>query len=134
MGRRGWLRPWVLSILTKSSMNGAEIMNEIERMSWGSWRPSPGSVYPMLDEMVTDGLLVRREDGRYEITEKGKAEMEWPFGMPFQHRANSIEEMLGEISGYVSYFEDLQRGDKTKISTYSGKIRELGDRLSRLGQ
>lgn len=134
IGRRGWLRPWMLSILARSPKNGAEIMDEIERMSWGSWRPSPGSVYPLLDEMTMDGLIVRREDGRYQVTEKGKSEMEWPFGMPSQSRAHSVEDILKEINGYVSYFEDIKTTDKTKLAPHSEKIKELGDRLSKLGQ
>ncbi len=109
-------------------------MDEIERMSWGSWRPSPGSVYPLLDEMTMDGLIVRREDGRYQVTEKGKSEMEWPFGMPSQSRAHSVEDILKEINGYVSYFEDIKTTDKTKLAPHSEKIKELGDRLSKLGQ
>jgi hypothetical protein len=40
--------------------------------------------------------------------------------------------MLGEISGYVSYFEDLSKTDKSKIESYSDKIRTLTDRLSAL--
>jgi DNA-binding PadR family transcriptional regulator len=47
-----------------------EIMDEIENMTQGWWRPSPGSVYPMLDEMVKDGLVKKREDGKYELTAK----------------------------------------------------------------
>ncbi|MHB8566543.1 MAG: PadR family transcriptional regulator [Nitrososphaerales archaeon] len=134
IGRRGWLRPWVLSILSRSPKNGAEIMDEIERMSWGSWRPSPGSVYPLLDEMTSEGLITKSEDGRYQVTEKAKSEMEWPFGMPFQHKSNSVDEMLKEINGYVSYFEDLNRSDKTKLAANTEKLRDLGGRMTRLAQ
>src|SRR5467141_1174536 len=72
MFRKRGLRPWVLNILRRSPKNGAEIMDEIENMSQGWWRPSPGSVYPMLEEMVQDGLIEKRDDGRYEITTKAK--------------------------------------------------------------
>jgi len=133
-GRRGWLRPWILSIVAKAPKNGAEIMDDIERMSWGNWRPSPGSVYPLLEEMSTEGLIKKNDDGRYEITEKGKSEMDWPFGMPFQQRPNSIDQMLGEINGYIQYFEDLSRTDKSKIAPYTSRMKEIADRLSRAGQ
>ncbi len=132
MGRRGWLRPLVLAMVARSPKNGAQIMDEIERMSWGGWRPSPGSVYPLLDDMASEGLIKKREDGSYEITEKGKAEADFPFGMPFQHRAYTVEDMVNEINGYVSYFEDLSRTDRSKIALQSDKLRGLADRLSRL--
>ena len=131
-GRRGWLRPWVLSLLTKSPKNGAEIMDEIERMSWGGWRPSPGSVYPLLDEMSREGLVTKRDDGRYEITEKGRQESDWSFGMPFHGSPRGIEGMISEISGYTSYFEDIAKTDKSKLAAYAQTIKALGDRLSKL--
>ena len=135
MGRRGWLRPWVLSIIAKSPRNGAEIMDEIERMSWGGWRPSPGSVYPLLEEMVQEGLVRKRaEDGRYEITEKGKGETEWPFGFPFHQHAYSVEDMLNEINGYLMYFEDLKKSDKSKLGMHAAKLKDFADRLSKLSE
>src|SRR6266487_2226130 len=84
--RRGWLRPWVISIVGRSPKNGAEIIDEIEKMSWGGWRPSPGSIYPLLDQMTVEGALKKREDGRYELTDKGKDEGSFPFGFPFGQR------------------------------------------------
>ncbi len=41
--------------------------------------------------------------------------MEFPFGGPFR-RAHSIEEMLNEMSGFISYIEDLNRTDKESAS------------------
>ncbi len=38
-------------------MTGAQIIDEIERLSMGFWRPSPGSVYPALEELEADGLI-----------------------------------------------------------------------------
>lgn len=131
-GKRGWLRPWVLSLLAKSPKNGAEIMDEIERMSWGGWRPSPGSVYPLLDEITREGLVTRREDGRYEITEKGRQESDWSFGMPLHGSPRGIDGMISEMGGYTSYFEDLARTDKSKLASYSKAIKDLGERLSKL--
>jgi len=40
--------------------------------------------------------------------------------------------MLNEISGYVSYFEDMSKTDKSKLESYSAKIRTLTERLSAL--
>lgn len=131
MHKRRGLRTWVLSMLEAAPKNGAEIMDEIESMSQGWWRPSPGSVYPLLDGMVEEGLILKREDGRYELTEKGRQATEFPFGGPFR-RAHSVEEMLNEMSGFVSYIEDLNRSDKNKVAPYMEKMRSLAQRLDQL--
>jgi len=131
MFRKRGLRPWVLNILRRSPKNGAEIMDEIENMSQGWWRPSPGSVYPMLEEMVQDGLIKKREDGRYELTTKAQQEEEWPFSHHFTG-PRSIDAMLNEITGYISYFEDLAKADRTKLESYKDKIRTITERLNAL--
>jgi DNA-binding PadR family transcriptional regulator len=134
MFRKRGLRPWVLNILRRSPKNGAEIMDEIENMSQGWWRPSPGSVYPMLEEMVQDGLIKKRDDGRYELTTKAKeAEDEWPFSHHFTG-PRSIDAMLNEITGYISYFEDLTKTDQSKLEPFKDKIRTITERLTALSK
>ena len=49
--KRG-LRNWVLIILRRGPRTGAQMMDEMEVMTRGWWRPSPGSVYPLLEELV----------------------------------------------------------------------------------
>lgn len=132
--RRGMLRPTILSILSRTPKNGAEIVDDIEKMSWGGWRPSPGSIYPLLDEMAKEGLIQKREDGRYQVTEKGKEESDFPFGMPFGFRPHSVDQMLGEINAYIQYFEDLSRTDKSKLAQYQSTIRDLSQKLSKLAE
>ncbi|HZY47913.1 MAG TPA: PadR family transcriptional regulator [Candidatus Bathyarchaeia archaeon] len=127
--RKRGLRPWVLNILRRSPKNGAEIMDEIENMSQGWWRPSPGSVYPMLEEMVQDGLIKKREDGRYELTPGAKETDEWPFGSHFAG-PRSVDAMLNEINGYISYFEDLTKTDHNKMAPFSDKIKTITERLA----
>jgi len=133
MRRRGWLRPWILSMLDAGPKNGADIISEVEKASMGWWRPSPGSVYPLLEEMVQDGLVTRRQDGKYEITNKGKDEMSWTHG-PWRHshRPVTVEAMLNEIESYMSYFEDVARSDKSKIGGYSDRIKAIKERFTSL--
>jgi DNA-binding PadR family transcriptional regulator len=130
--RRGWLRPWILSIISRSPKNGAEIIDEVEKMSWGGWRPSPGSIYPLLETMTSEGAIKKREDGRYEITEKGKDEGSFPFGFSFGQRPTSVESMVNEMRDFVSYFEDLTKSNASKLDPYKEKLREVTDRLSKL--
>ena len=114
-------------------------MDEIEGMTQGWWRPSPGSVYPMLDGMVNDGLIRKREDGRYELTESTRQESGWPFGPGFmggpfgpQQRVWNVEEALNEMNGFVSYIEDLARTDKSKLASHLEAIRTLNERLTKV--
>src|SRR5256885_16993411 len=76
MHRRRGLRTWIISILANAPKNGAEIMDEIDTMTQGWWRPSPGSVYPLLEQMTQEDLLRKRDDGRYELSPKAKEEIE----------------------------------------------------------
>ncbi len=118
-------------MLSSSPKNGAEIMDEIESMSLGWWRPSPGSVYPLLDEMTKEGLISKNADGRYEITDKGREDLDWPFNAPSRH-ATSLEGMLNEMSGNLSYLEDLAKSNHAKLEPHMDRLRNLSDRLSEL--
>lgn len=122
-----------MGMLSASPKNGAEIMDEIEAMSQGWWRPSPGSIYPLLDAMSQEGLIAKRDDGRYELTERGRQEMDFPFAGPYR-RAHSIDEMLNEMSGSISYIEDLNRSDRAKVAPYVERIKSLAERLSQLAR
>lgn len=128
------LRTWILVILNKEPKNGAEIMDAMESGSRGWWRPSPGSVYPMLQQLADEGLVKRRDsDGRYEITPQGKEESEWPSRMVAQSR-RSVEGAIAEINGYVAYLEDLARNKDSKLPENVEKIKDLGERLAKLGE
>ena len=131
--RRRGLRTWVISMLERSPKNGAELMDEIEMMTKGWWRPSPGSMYPLLESMTQEQLIKKREDGKYELTQKTKEEFGWPYG---SHGAQprTVEDMLREIEGYASYFEDLTKSDKARIEAHRERIKTLADRLAALAQ
>lgn len=128
------LRTWILVLLSKESKNGAEIMDSMEVGSKGWWRPSPGSVYPMLQQMADEGLIKRREaDGRYEITPQGREESEWPARVAAQSK-RSVEGAMNEISGYVALLEDLAQSKDSKIREEANELKELGSRLTKLGE
>jgi DNA-binding PadR family transcriptional regulator len=137
MHRQRGLRSWVLSLLARSPKNGAEIMNAIEEMSQGWWRPSPGSIYPLLESLVQERLVQKRDDGRYELTAQGQQAMEMPWGPwgPWGMRgphAPGVEGALGEMSGYVSYIEDVSRSDRAGVDRNRDRIKDLVNRLSLL--
>jgi DNA-binding PadR family transcriptional regulator len=63
-------------LLAEEPRNGYQLMQEIEQRSEGAWRPSPGSVYPVLAQLEDEGLVRTGErDGRrvHELTDAGRA-------------------------------------------------------------
>jgi DNA-binding PadR family transcriptional regulator len=74
--RRGNVRAAAIALLTEEPMNGYQIIQEIGERSGGVWRPSPGSVYPALQQMEDEGLIRAEtgEDGRraYVLTDEGR--------------------------------------------------------------
>ena len=57
-GRRGDVRAAILKLLAERPMHGYEMIQEIAERTQNLWRPSPGSVYPTLQLLVDEGLLV----------------------------------------------------------------------------
>jgi len=74
---KGFLRYHVLKLLNEKPMSGSEIMGEIEKKTNGHWKPSPGSIYPLLAWLQDKGYIkevAEQEAGikRYTLTEQGK--------------------------------------------------------------
>jgi DNA-binding PadR family transcriptional regulator len=124
---------WILSMLNTSPKTGAEIMDAIEEMSQGWWRPSPGSIYPLLSDLEKEGYVKKLEDGKYELTQKSRDELQFPPWMMGQ-RQQKVDDMLNEMNGYTSYLEDLSRSDRKKLYEHIDQVAKLRDRLSALVQ
>jgi DNA-binding PadR family transcriptional regulator len=78
---KGFLRYQVLKLLNEKPMSGSEIISEIEKQTNGYWKPSPGSIYPLLAWLQDKGYVkevAEQEAGikRYMLTEQGKAFLE----------------------------------------------------------
>jgi len=78
--KRGDVRAAALALLAEEPMNGYQIIQEIGERSDGVWRPSPGSVYPALQQLEDEGLIVAQagESGRrsYQLTDEGRSYVE----------------------------------------------------------
>ncbi len=55
---RGDVRAAILLLLAEQPRHGYELIQEIGQRSDGAWTPSPGSVYPALQALEDEGLLV----------------------------------------------------------------------------
>jgi DNA-binding PadR family transcriptional regulator len=77
--RRGDVRLAILSLLAEAPSNGYGLITGIAAKSEGAWRPSPGSVYPTLQQLVDEDLIVADETGSksvYSLTDAGRAHVE----------------------------------------------------------
>jgi DNA-binding PadR family transcriptional regulator len=105
--RRGDVRAGILALLAEAPRNGYQIMQELEERSRGMWRPSPGSVYPALQQLEDEGLVRAEEAGTgrvFHLTDKGRtyvaehrAETEAPWEWPTSAADEELFEMFGQI-------------------------------------
>jgi DNA-binding PadR family transcriptional regulator len=79
--RRGDVRTAIIDVLHRArkadeSINGYQVIQEIAELSNGEWRPSPGSVYPTIQQLQDEGLVESDDErGRRTIrlTDSGAA-------------------------------------------------------------
>ena len=73
----GELRLVILDILTRNASHGYELIKEIETLTQGNYTPSPGVIYPTLDLLQDQQLIIiHEEDGgrkKIAITSQGQA-------------------------------------------------------------
>jgi DNA-binding PadR family transcriptional regulator len=72
--RRGDVRIAILSLLGEAPRNGYGLIKEITDRSGGTWHPSPGSVYPTLQQLVDEELIEATGEGTrtdFQLTEAG---------------------------------------------------------------
>jgi DNA-binding PadR family transcriptional regulator len=73
--RRGDVRAAILAVLAEQPRNGYQIISEIAERSGGAWKPSPGSIYPNLQQLEDEGLITADTDtGRrtFRLTDAGR--------------------------------------------------------------
>ncbi len=105
-GRGGDVRAAALLVLAEHPAHGYQLIQEIGERSDGAWTPSPGSIYPVLQQLEDEGLIeFERVDGRNTatLTAAGSTYVE-------EHR-----EELG------TPWEDATRGDEKHIAREAGE-------------
>ena len=72
--RRGDLAPTILRLLADKPMHGYEIITTLEAKTHGMWRPSAGAIYPTLQLLEEQDLVVsKNQRGKrvYSLTKRG---------------------------------------------------------------
>lgn len=134
--RRGDVRSAILDALAQEPMNGYQIIQRIAERSGGAWKPSPGSVYPTVQQLEDEGLVEGQQaDGRrlLGLTETGRAYVEdhaeelratWrTFDAdeppPARPRVGDLKPVVGQVMGAVWQImvsgTDQQRAEAIEI-------------------
>ncbi len=73
------MRAAILDVLAGDEMNGYQLIQQISERTGGAWKPSPGSVYPTVQQLEDEGLVEGREvEGRrlLRLTDAGRSYVE----------------------------------------------------------
>ena len=120
---KGFIRYHVLEALNEKPMSGSELMEEIEKHSGGFWKPSPGSIYPLLAWLQDNDYIkeLPTENGlkRYELTQNGKSLLE---------EQKKIRNKFREEAGFMPG----QFFDSFLMKIPPEKTREIRDSMKRL--
>jgi DNA-binding PadR family transcriptional regulator len=102
---RGDIRAAILALLAEQPMHGYQIIREIGERSEGAWTPSPGSVYPTLQQLTDEGLVRSSEtEGKrvYELTDEGRTEADRKSGaLPWEEAAQGADDDLSALRELV---------------------------------
>lgn len=122
LGLRGFLRPEVIQLLEQQPMTGSDIMNRMQEMSHGWYRPSQGSIYPLLFQLEKEGLATKNKEGKYELTAA--------YYEKSTHHSDT-DHLISAMEKNVTYLEMLQK-NRMNLLAYRGRIQKLTNRLNSL--
>jgi DNA-binding PadR family transcriptional regulator len=126
--RRGDIRTAALLLLAEEPRNGYQIMQEVQERSEGVWRPSPGSVYPALQQLEDEGLIRSSEGGGgtgkvFELTDAGRENVEQRDAdapTPWEQMSGNVSDQAHELAGTMREFaaaftQVIRSGSETQI-------------------
>jgi len=136
---RGNLKLLVLKALDKKSLSGYGLMKYIEEKI--GTKPSPGSIYPVLDDLTKKNLVYCEKQGRkkiYSLTKEGKEHLKI-IAMHKDILLKKVEESLkmwsaltGEkLTQFQETVEALKKG-KYSIEDIPPEVQEFKMELARI--
>ncbi len=122
--RRGDVRAAILDVLhtaarSEEQLNGYQVIQQINERSGGAWRPSPGSVYPTVQQLQDEGL-VEADDERGRKTLRLSAD-----GVRY------AEENADELAAVWTPFEEAEA---SSAPAYADLKPEIGQVMSAVWQ
>lgn len=102
--QRGILTIYLLHSLKKKPKSGYEILSEINKKTDGTWKPSKGTIYPLLKNLEEEGLIkVKNVDKRskhiFELTIEGQKVLSnvKKHGKQMEKKFNQFRKLISEI-------------------------------------
>ena len=98
----------ILKLVKDKPRHGYEVMKELEDQMHGCYSPSPGTVYPTLQWLEDEGLVVAKDvEGKkvYEITDAGRKFLDEHRDMVddiFDRVREAVDRTLGGAMGDVN--------------------------------
>ncbi|MHB8395266.1 MAG: PadR family transcriptional regulator [Candidatus Dormibacteria bacterium] len=140
---RGNVRAAILLLLEEQPRNGYQLMEEIDRRSKGVWRPSPGSVYPALQQMEDEGLVRSHEvEGQrlLKLTDAGRTyadEHRVKFGSPWEEVSGAVGDDVHELFSLMrqsagALVQVVRAGDRAQLAQAAQLMRETKRGLYRI--
>jgi DNA-binding PadR family transcriptional regulator len=134
------VRAAVLLLLEERPRTGYQLIQELAERSGGAWRPSPGSIYPVLSQLQDEGLVVPdpSNDGRgFALTEAGRTEVESrreQMGRPWETAAAAVSEPRFELGGatrqvVMATRQVMEIGTESQVARATELLTEVRRRL-----
>src|SRR5919112_228376 len=103
---RGDVRTAVLLLLAEQPMHGYQLMQAIADRTDGRWRPSPGAIYPTINQLEDEGLItVTSSAGRKlpALTHAGREHIaessgSWPDPFTASGGTDGFVDLRGELA------------------------------------
>ncbi len=140
--RKGDVRSVILILLAEGPSNGYGLIKSIHTKTAGMWRPSPGSVYPTLQQLVDEGLIRSTGTGprtEFELTEEGTAYVEanretlasaWTASSETLHQHGELLASAAKLAGVIRQVHEA--GTPEQRSTAATKLDDLRRELYRM--
>lgn len=139
MGRGFGIKYWILMLVSKEPLTGSQMIDKIADMSFGFWRPSPGSIYTILKYLLQDGLLKVAEKNNkkyYSVTDKGKEYLDsswfpWKSAAKFMNN-DEVSNIKDTIETIDNLSEFLSEKPRTLTAENKKALKKINERLNRL--
>lgn len=136
--RSGELHLVLLALLAERPQHGYDLMSELELRFGGEYTPSPGSIYPALNALETEGLLTSHPEGDrnvFSVTDSGRRAL-----VDRTHMLAAVETRTGArlqsdgIAPVLDRFVARVRGAATRVDSEAlvGVIEDADRRVREL--
>ena len=128
----GYLRLMVMKSLSSKKLSGYGLIKEIERET-GSWKPSFGSIYPLLERLRRNRLVQYDVQGRkkvYYLTKEGRKQLP----LIVKGKNEIVDRMMGAWNAFSRIIDAKDRAFMLEVFTSmkQGQLpfREINPELS----